>query len=210
VELKDYADLAVALVNTVNPDDPGSDVLTGTAELLALVGERRRWEAHTTLRDVEVLRRLRVPLREVFERAAVSDGAGAVAVLNALLDESVVSPQITAHGGTEWHLHLTSDSQAPGPAHAAAAVMGLAAALTTVGVDRLGVCRSAHCRDVFIDTSANHSRRYCSDRCATRANVAAHRERQRGEAARQRGEAARQRGDRRRKGGDERRQGSGQ
>ena len=180
MELTDYAELAVSLVNTVNPDAPGSDVLTGTAELLALVGERRRWEQHTTLRDVEVLRRLRGRLREVFERAAVGDDAGAVAVLNALLDESVVSPQITAHDGTAWHLHLTSDSQAPGPAHAAAAAMGLAAALTTVGVARLGVCRSAGCRDVFIDTSTNHSRRYCSERCATRANVRAHRIRRRG------------------------------
>ena len=180
VELRDYAELAVNLVNTVNPDDPGSDVLTGTAELLALVGERRRWERHTTLRDVEVLRRLRGHLREVFERSAAGDGTGAVAVLNALLDESVVSPQITAHDATTWHLHLTSDSQSPGPAHAAAAVMGLAVALTTIGVDRFGVCRSAGCRDVFIDTSTNHSRRYCSQRCAIRANVAAHRARRRG------------------------------
>ena len=179
MELTDYAGLAVRLVNTVNPDDPGSDMLTGTADLLTLVGEGRRWEAQTTLRDVEVLRRLRGPLREVFERAAAADGPGAVAVLNALLDESVVSPQITAHDATRWHLHLTSDSQSPGPAHAAVAVMGLAAALTALGVDRLGVCRSSGCRDVFIDTSTNHSRRYCSPRCATRTNVAAHRERQR-------------------------------
>lgn len=187
MELMDYAGLAVDLVNTVNPDDPGTDVLTGTAELLALVGERRRWEAHTTLRDVEVLRRLRGRLREVFERADAGDGAGAVAVLNALLDESVVSPQITAHDNTPWHLHLTSDSLAPGPAHASAAVMGLAAVLTALGVNRLGVCRSGGCRDVFIDTSTNHSRRYCSERCATRANVKAHRERLREGAARRRG-----------------------
>lgn len=182
----DYAGLAVSLVNTVNPDDPGTDVLTTTDELLRLVGERRRWEAHTTLRDVEVLRRLRGQLREVFERAAAGDGARAVAVLNALLDESVVSPQITAHDNTRWHLHLTSDSQAPGPAHAAAAVMGLAAALAAVGVDRLDVCRSSGCRKVFIDTSTNRSRRYCCERCATRANVAAHRKRKLEGAASQR------------------------
>ncbi len=182
----DYAGLCVDLINTVNPDAPGTDVLTGTAELLALVGERRRWEEHTTLRDVEVLRRLRGRLREVFERAAAGDDVGAVALLNALLDESVVSPQITAHDTTRWHLHLTSDSQAPGPAHAAAAVMGLAVALTALGVDRLGVCRSAGCRTVFLDTSTNHSRRYCSRRCASRANVKAHRERQREESTRRR------------------------
>jgi predicted RNA-binding Zn ribbon-like protein len=180
VELTDYAQLAVHLVNTVNPDQPGSDVLTGIDEVLVLVGDHRRWAQHTTLRDVEVLRRVRGCLREVFERAATGDGTGAVAVLNMLLDESVVSPQITAHDGTAWHLHLTSDSRAPGPAHAATAVMGLAAALTALGVDRFGVCRAAGCRDVFLDTSSNRTRRYCSPRCATRANVTAYRARARG------------------------------
>lgn len=179
MELTEYAPLAVHLVNTVNPDRPGSDVLTGIDEVLALVGDHRRWEQDTTLRDVEVLRRVRARLREVFERAAAGDDTGAVAVLNALLDESVVSPQITAHEGTGWHLHLTSDSRAPGPAHAASAVMGLAAALTAIGVDRLGVCRGSGCRDVFLDTSSNRTRRYCSPRCATRANVTAHRARAR-------------------------------
>jgi predicted RNA-binding Zn ribbon-like protein len=32
---------------------------------------------------------------------------------------------------------------------------------------------------VFVDTSPNQSRRYCSDRCSSRANVAAYRARQR-------------------------------
>jgi hypothetical protein len=35
---------------------------------------------------------------------------------------------------------------------------------------------------VFIDTSTNRSRRYCSDRCATRANVAAYRARRKEQA----------------------------
>jgi predicted RNA-binding Zn ribbon-like protein len=34
---------------------------------------------------------------------------------------------------------------------------------------------------VFIDTSVSHTRRYCSDRCASRANVIAYRARKRGE-----------------------------
>ena len=31
------------------------------------------------------------------------------------------------------------------------------------------------CTNVYVDTSPNHSRRYCSDRCSSRANVAAYR-----------------------------------
>ena len=62
--------------------------------------------------------------------------------------------------------------------------MGLAFHLTEHGADRLGLCEAAPCRNAYLDTSTNRSRRYCSDRCATRANVAAYRARKRLEAAR--------------------------
>jgi predicted RNA-binding Zn ribbon-like protein len=61
--------------------------------------------------------------------------------------------------------------------------MGLAIHLTELGADRLGICQAAPCRNAYLDTSTNRSRRYCSDRCATRANVAAYRARKRAEAA---------------------------
>jgi predicted RNA-binding Zn ribbon-like protein len=58
--------------------------------------------------------------------------------------------------------------------------MGLAMAFLDLGADRFGTCADPRCGGgVFIDTSRNRSRRYCSDRCASRANVAAHRERHR-------------------------------
>ena len=47
------------------------------------------------------------------------------------------------------------------------------------GATRLGVCDASGCSHVFVDTSPNQSRRYCSDRCSSRANVAAYRARQR-------------------------------
>ena len=64
--------------------------------------------------------------------------------------------------------------------------MGLAFHLTAHGVDRLGLCEAAPCRNAYLDTSTNRSRRYCSDRCATRANVAAYRARKRLETERSR------------------------
>ena len=51
-------------------------------------------------------------------------------------------------------------------------------------MDRLGLCEAPPCRNAYLDTSTNRSRRYCSDRCATRANVAAYRARKRLEADR--------------------------
>ncbi|MET7336214.1 CGNR zinc finger domain-containing protein [Nonomuraea sp. NPDC005650] len=114
------------------------------------------------------------PLRE--ELAAAFDGADderAVAQrLNALLVRYPVRPQLTDHDGGGWHLHLADDS-------AACAVMGLAAVVAELGADRLGRCQEPHCGKAFLDTSSNRSRRYCSARCASRANVAAFRARRR-------------------------------
>ncbi|TMR18057.1 CGNR zinc finger domain-containing protein [Nonomuraea turkmeniaca] len=108
------------------------------------------------------------------ELAAVFDAAGAeravVELLNALLVRYPVRPQLTDHDGGHWHLHLAEDP-------AATAVMGLAAVVAELGVDRLGRCREPRCGLAFLDTSSNRSRRYCSARCASRANVAAFRAR---------------------------------
>jgi predicted RNA-binding Zn ribbon-like protein len=60
------------------------------------------------------------------------------------------------------------------------ALLGLATLVCDLGPGRLGVCSAAPCTRVYVDTSPNRSRRYCSDRCSSRANVAAYRARQRG------------------------------
>jgi predicted RNA-binding Zn ribbon-like protein len=41
------------------------------------------------------------------------------------------------------------------------------------------VCADARCGNVYLDTSSNCCRRFCSERCATRSHVAAHRARKR-------------------------------
>ncbi|MBF8194737.1 CGNR zinc finger domain-containing protein [Nonomuraea sp. K274] len=114
------------------------------------------------------LRRLRDELAAVFD--AAGDERAVVERLNALLVRYPVRPQLSDHDGRRWHLHLAED-------YAASAVMGLAAVVAELGVDRLGRCREPRCARAFLDTSSNRSRRYCSARCASRANVAAFRAR---------------------------------
>ena len=63
------------------------------------------------------------------------------------------------------------------------ALMGLANLVCDLGATRLGICSEARCDHVFVDTSPNQSRRYCSDRCSSRANVAAFRARQKAASA---------------------------
>ncbi len=43
--------------------------------------------------------------------------------------------------------------------------------------DRLGVCTAPHCDRVYVDTTRNGSRRFCSTACQNRVKAAAFRER---------------------------------
>lgn len=179
MELISYADQAVRLVNTATPGRPGTDAL---ADLPAL----RAWLTphladHATEEDLADLRELRARLREVFDDAVAGDSRATVDRLNALMRAHPVHPQISGHDDSDWHLHLT-ESGCAAEQYAAGAVTGLAVLVTTLGVDRLGTCDGSGCRDVYVDVSRNRSRRYCSDRCASRANVAAYRARKRARA----------------------------
>ncbi|GGL17005.1 hypothetical protein Sme01_71490 [Sphaerisporangium melleum] len=173
MDLTSYAELAVLLVNAAE----ALDSLEGTRRLLTEAG-RGDQAARLTRADLAILRELRRELAAVFAAAAGRDEDAAVGRLNALLVRHPVRPQISGHDGQGWHLHLTEDGR-PCEEYAAGAVMGLTALVTELGVDRLGLCRAAGCHRAYLDTSSNRSRRYCSERCATRANVAAYRARRR-------------------------------
>ncbi|MEU6118590.1 CGNR zinc finger domain-containing protein [Streptomyces sp. NPDC047117] len=188
MELAYYSDYAVRLVNSEQPER-GGDTLTSVEAVRALFGVAQQSARRATDADVTRLRAVRGRLRAVFEAADSGDETLAVDLLNALLMEFPVSPQISGHemrdadGRPDWHLHIADHAANATAGYTATACMGLAVHLTELGVDRLGICRAAPCRNAYLDTSTNRSRRYCSDRCATRANVAAYRARKRQEAA---------------------------
>ncbi|MDH2427770.1 CGNR zinc finger domain-containing protein [Sphaerisporangium sp. TRM90804] len=173
VDLTSYAELAVLLVNSGD----ALDTPEGAKRLLAQAG-RARQAGRLTRADLEILRELRRELAAVFAAAARGDEQEAVDRLNSLLARHPVRPQLSRHDGQRWHLHLTEGGHLPDE-YAAGAVMGLTALVTELGVDRLGACQAAPCRRAYLDTSSNRSRRYCSERCASRANVAAYRARRR-------------------------------
>ncbi|WP_034089919.1 CGNR zinc finger domain-containing protein [Streptacidiphilus albus] len=184
MELASYADMAVRLVNTEQPDRH-QDTLTSVEALRALFGQGSRGLRLADESDLPRLRSVRLRLRAVFESAAEGDESRAVNLLNELLTEYPVSPLVSGHGmldehgHTQWHLHIAENANTATALFAAGAGMGLAVHLTEHGVDRLGICQATPCRNAYLDTSTNRSRRYCSDRCATRANVAAYRARKR-------------------------------
>lgn len=190
MELAYYSDYAVRLVNSEEPQR-GTDALTSVEAVREMFGASTHAASRAVEADVTRLRAVRVRLRGVFEAADEGDEVRAVDLLNALMLEFPVSPQISGHdhlddatGRPDWHMHLADHAANASAGYSATACMGLAFQLTTLGADRLGICEASPCRNAYVDTSTNRSRRYCSDRCATRANVAAYRARKRLESER--------------------------
>ncbi|MBJ7356420.1 MAG: CGNR zinc finger domain-containing protein [Nocardioides sp.] len=124
-----------------------------------------------------LLRKFQRELRPVFEASAAGDAALTVELLNDLMVRHPITPRISDHAG-DLHIHAASKSQSVAELLVGEALLGLANLVCDLGPTRLGVCDADRCDHVYVDTSPNASRRYCSDRCSSRANVAAYRARQ--------------------------------
>ncbi|MPZ93586.1 MAG: CGNR zinc finger domain-containing protein [Propionibacteriales bacterium] len=169
-----YAERAATLLNTPIGDAAAvRDFLTERSWLTDLVVDR----------DAGQLRRFQRELRPIFEASEAGSEPDVVDLLNDLLAKHPVTPYIAGHDSQSWHLHVSDRQSSVSDLLAAEALMGLAILVCDLGATRLGVCQDEKCTNVFVDTSPNQSRRYCSDRCSSRANVAAYRARRKAEAA---------------------------
>jgi len=166
-----YAERSADLVNAALDD---------AKSLVNLLDERAWLHDQVGERDATALRRFQRELRPVFEASNDRDEASVVDQLNALLAKHPVTPYIAGHGsaGAKWHMHVADRSSSVAELLVAESLMGLSTLVCDLGATRLGVCDASPCSNVFVDTSPNQSRRYCSDRCSSRANVAAYRARQ--------------------------------
>lgn len=164
-----YAHRAVALVN-------GS---LETVDDLGKIYEDTGWASrHAEERDLPPFRKAQPRLREVFDLGASGRDEAAVEACNAIMETYPVQPRITSHDASgDWHMHVTGRGSSPSAEYIASAVWGLAVWLCEYGSARFGVCADERCRNVYLDTSSNCCRRFCSERCATRSHVAAHRAR---------------------------------
>jgi predicted RNA-binding Zn ribbon-like protein len=168
-----YAERAAALVNADLDDaDALVHLVDARPHLRALLGER----------DAVALRRFVKELRPVFEASNDREEQTVVDRLNELLAKHPITPCISGHG-EGWHMHVADQHSSVCDVLVAESLMGLSTLVCELGATRLGVCDATPCTDVFVDTSPNRSRRYCSDRCSSRANVAAYRARQKAASA---------------------------
>ncbi|HEX4811255.1 MAG TPA: CGNR zinc finger domain-containing protein [Nonomuraea sp.] len=159
------AALAAALVNATDFGPPAVE---------ALLAEHRLLRTTITAAQAEELRAWAARLAPVFGEPGQD---AQITLVNDLLDATASKPYVSAHDGREPHLHFYSpDADVVSRAKDTTAG-GLAMCVSFAGGRRLGRCDREGCGIVYVDTSRNGRRRFCSLACANRVNVAAHRAR---------------------------------
>jgi predicted RNA-binding Zn ribbon-like protein len=169
VDFVRYAESSAALLNAE---------LTDREAVVAHLAHRAWLQPQVNDRDVVVLRRFQKELRKAFEASAADDASGVVDALNALLERHPITPRIADHNPAHLHIHVAPKAASVADLLIGESLLGLANLVCDLGPTRLGVCAASRCTSVYVDTSPNQSRRYCSERCSSRANVAAFRARQ--------------------------------
>jgi len=140
-------------------------------QITALAGRRLNED------DLGGLVELAARLRPIFQACSVGKVDAAARLVNTLLTGYQSAPVLSRHGGEPWHLHYHESGVALADGWGAGCATGLATVIGAGEAHRLGVCTAAPCDRVFVDTSRNANRRFCTARCTNRAGVAAHRAR---------------------------------
>lgn len=171
--------LAEDLINTYDTYLEQPEHLREPADLRAFLDEHGIESGdsvnQTMLAEV---RTLRTQLRACW--TAQSSGE-MIALLNPLLRQTGVTVQLQEDEADQVYLQFSPVAEPTLLQRLAFDCgMGIAAVLQQHGTERMRACAAEPCRDVFVDTSKNKTRRFCSDRCANRYNVAAYRDRQKG------------------------------
>jgi len=162
------AHIAAWLVNNPSPEAPA---------LAAVLDSYDVHQPVTTTAQVAALRPWTGRLRGVFEAGTVTAKAERA---GALLIAADCRPRLVSHGpGLPFHLHYAPVRTGLTARVKALTAAGLAHIIDNGGGSRLRACSRAGCGTVFIDTSRNGRRHFCSVRCANQVNVANHRLRQR-------------------------------
>lgn len=123
--------------------------------------------------ELESLRALRPRLRAML-LAARDD---MVEHVNAALAASDLTPRLTRHDGTDWHLHAVADDRPLAERVLIETAMAMIDVIRADEGSRISVCDDDTCAALALDLSRNRSKRYCSSTCANRNAVAAYRAR---------------------------------
>ena len=161
---------AVELVNTA--EEP--DTLTAVADLDAFHARWRYTGRHERTRaELDAVRELRPRLRELLN----TDRDRAVELVNGLLAEVTLRPELVRHEEYDWHLHAVDYDDPLVERIKVETAMAVVDVIRADEMSRFGVCADDGCDGLVLDLSRNRSKRYCSTACANRNAVAAYRAR---------------------------------
>ena len=162
---------AVELINSAGEPD----TLTTVAELDAFLS---RWSysgrRERTRAELDAVRAVRPRLRDLL----TADRDRAVELVNVMLEEVSLRPQLVRHDDYDWHLHAVDYDDPLATRMLVETVMAMIDVIRVDEISRLSVCADDTCEGVVLDLSRNRSRRYCSTACGNRNAVAAYRARQ--------------------------------
>lgn len=159
--------LAVDLVNA-HSEQPWR-----TAELESILRDHAIRRCHVTAPIAQELHRWTTRLRGVFEAPDVDARTRAI---NDLLAAGTSNAYLTTHDGLRLHLHFAAEEDDVVSRVKAVTAGGLALFSVEAHGQRLGVCGSPACTTVFVDTSRNGRRGYCTARCGNAVAVRRHRD----------------------------------
>jgi predicted RNA-binding Zn ribbon-like protein len=176
--------VAVSLVNMLTPGQEGGHphpapdeaALPATATAALRAGSPHTREVSRP--EAAELRGIAAELRAVFEAVASGDVDSAARQVNHLLAVTGAHPSLDRHDGEPWHLHFHGRQDSLVTGWAAGCATGLAVVLGSDLHGRIGVCTAPRCDRVYVDTSRNGTRRFCSTSCQNRVKTAAFRARQ--------------------------------
>ncbi len=114
-------------------------------------------------------------LRSVFDSGSV---AARTERMNAILDDGVRAVRLAVHDDLPPHLHFAGAEDDLVQRVKALTAGGLAIFAVEAEAGRMGVCSRPGCGRVFVDTSKNGRRAYCSAKCGNAHAVQRYRERQ--------------------------------
>jgi predicted RNA-binding Zn ribbon-like protein len=178
-------DVACRLVNALTAGHDGARPVepppTGhRADAVRAVLERDDYRPVLTEDQADALTALAERVREVFTASSSGDVASAACMVNDLLEEFGAAPRLDPARGGGWALHFHGRDTSIVVGWGAGIAAGLGMAIGSDLAGRLGVCQARPCDRVYIDTSRNLGKRFCSTRCQSRVTSAAHRAKSKG------------------------------
>lgn len=181
--------VAALLVNALTPGEErgralvvpdGDDLREAATTALRAAGESTEDLPLLSGAEAAAMVRVAEELAPIFTAAAEADHDAAAEQANRLMERHGAQPRLVRHPGHDWwHLHYAGTHGGVAGEWAGACAAALAVVLGSGARDRLGVCTASRCDRVYVDTSHNGSRRFCSTACQNRVKTAAFRARNR-------------------------------